>query len=60
MPETSMTAYNFAGQLLRKGIAPTLIEKSLTDQGLGAEAATVVVSNLIQARAKASVWAART
>jgi hypothetical protein len=35
--------YQFAGQLLRKGVAPRSIEKSLTDQGLDAEAAAVVV-----------------
>jgi hypothetical protein len=50
MSQMTMTRaiYHFAGQLLRKGIAPRLIEKSLTDQGLDAEAAAVVVSNLIK------------
>jgi hypothetical protein len=51
--EGLQAVYRSAGQLMRKGIAPRLIEKSLTDQGLDAEAAAVVVSNLIQARVKA-------
>ncbi len=60
MPESVMTreqalhVYSFAGQQMRNGVAPAVIEKSLIEQGLDAEAATIVVSNLKQAKAKAS------
>jgi hypothetical protein len=49
--EGLQAVYRFAGQLLRKGVTPKLIEKSLTDQGLDAKAAAFVV---MQARAKAN------
>jgi hypothetical protein len=60
MPESVMTPeqaleaiYNFAGQQMRDGVAPAVIEKNLTEKGLDGETAATVVSNLKQARAKA-------
>jgi hypothetical protein len=60
MPESVMTPeqglkaiYSFAGQQMRQGVAPTVIEKTLIERGLDADAAAVVVSNLMQAKAKA-------
>jgi hypothetical protein len=57
MPESVLTAdqghYSFAGQQLRNGVAPTVIEKGLTERGLDAEAAAIVTSNLMQAKARA-------
>jgi hypothetical protein len=48
MPES---VYTFAGQQIRNGVAPAVIEKSLTQQGLDADAAATVVSNVMHAKA---------
>ena len=57
MPESVLTPeqahYSFAAQQMHSGIAPTVIEKNLTQRGLDTEAAAIVVSNLMQAKAKA-------
>jgi hypothetical protein len=53
-PEQGLKAiYSFAGQQMRDGIAPTVIEKTLIERGLDVDAAAVVVSNLMQAKVKA-------
>jgi hypothetical protein len=66
MPESVMTPeqglqaiYSFAGQQMRNGAAPPTIEKTLIGQGLDAQMAATVVSNLMQARAKALKAAGR-
>src|SRR5712692_7157482 len=57
MPEFVTTPeqglYSFAGQQMRNGVAPEVIEKSLIERGMGAQAAATVVNNLAQAKAKA-------
>ena len=66
MPESVMTPeqglqaiYSYAGQQMRNGVAPAVIEKTLIKQGLDAETAAGVVSNLMQAKAKALKAAGR-
>ena len=44
--------YHFAGQQMRKGAEPAEIEKSLTEQGLDANTAAIVVRNLLKAKAE--------
>jgi hypothetical protein len=63
MPESVMrpeqALYSVAGQQMRNGVAPAVIEKNLTERGLDAEAAAIVVSNLMQAKANALKQAGR-
>jgi hypothetical protein len=47
------SVYNFAAQQMRAGVAASEIESQLLNQGLDAEAAAVVVKNLVNARAQA-------
>jgi predicted ABC-type sugar transport system permease subunit len=46
------TLYGFAVQQMRQGVASDVIEKSLIKQGLEAQKAATIVSNLKQAKAK--------
>jgi len=60
MPEPEQTpeqvveaVYNFAADMMRRGVASDEIERALVEKGLDAESAATVVSNLEQARANA-------
>jgi hypothetical protein len=60
MPESAMTTaqaleavYSFAGQQMRNGVAPAEIEKNLTERGLDAKAAALVVRELKHAKGRA-------
>jgi hypothetical protein len=59
-PEQVVEAvYGFAAEQMRSGVAPSGIEKSLTDRGLDAGEATVVVQRLERANAEARKEAGR-